>query len=216
MPASTAERMTPSAVPWPAVASAPALQWVRMRRRPGPAPPPDAPETTVHRHVLGRIACASAGARRRARRRSSAQRIERRRMRSSAQARLTAVGRLRARCSKPAAMAARNSAGGLSHAAALRARRHRLRRSRWRARRAPPWCGWLRRRCRRVAAEVLNRGQQALVEHSSRPCASAACRRGMQPRSRARCRRRSAPARRWSWRTADRTSRRRARPRRGS
>ena len=43
LPASTAPRMTPSAVPYPAVASAPALQCVRMRASAGTTAAPNAP-----------------------------------------------------------------------------------------------------------------------------------------------------------------------------
>ena len=43
LPASTAPRMTPSAVPYPAVASAPALQWVRIVASCGTTAAPNAP-----------------------------------------------------------------------------------------------------------------------------------------------------------------------------
>ncbi len=97
LPCAWAARTTPSAVPYPAVASAPALQCVRIRACGGTSAAPWAPIAWFAARSSSRIACASARSRARtssggSRRPLSATRF----MRSRAQKRLTAVGRVAA------------------------------------------------------------------------------------------------------------------------
>src|SRR5882724_9681771 len=110
-PWSRAERMTPSAVPWPAVARAPVLQWVRTRAPSGTSAAPARPmarlastsATKSARAASASFAAADIG--------SSLLADSTARMRSSAQNRLTAVGRLSARVLNPSSIAAANCAG---------------------------------------------------------------------------------------------------------
>src|SRR5439155_101206 len=98
LPWAWAARITPSAVPKPAVARAPALQWVRMRAFAGTSAAPWVPRARFAAMSSSRIAWASV--RSRAVTRSSGTPTDARatrRIRSSAQKRLTAVGRVAAR-----------------------------------------------------------------------------------------------------------------------
>src|SRR5207245_2608599 len=98
LPWAWAARITPSAVPKPAVARAPALQWVRMRAFAGTSAAPWVPRARFAAMSSSRIAWASV--RSRAFTRSSGTPTDARatrRIRSSAQKRLTAVGRVAAR-----------------------------------------------------------------------------------------------------------------------
>ena len=63
LPRSCAARMTPSAVPYPAVASAPALQWVRTRPPSGTSAAPWAPMARLAATSSSRIAWASSSSR---------------------------------------------------------------------------------------------------------------------------------------------------------
>jgi hypothetical protein len=112
LPAATAERITPSAVPCPAVARAPALQWVRMRAPSGTSAAPCAPMRRFAAMSSEKISRALP---------VSASTIaptswpgtlrQQARIRSSAQNRFTAVGRLAARTRKPLSSSAEKSAG---------------------------------------------------------------------------------------------------------
>ncbi len=99
LPDSTAARMTPSAVPYPAVASAPALQCVRMRAPSGTSAAPCAPMARQLATSSSWMSLASASSRALI---SSADApaftpaAKARFMRSIAQKRLTAVGRVAA------------------------------------------------------------------------------------------------------------------------
>ena len=114
-PASAAARMTPMAVPYPAVASPPALQWVRMRAGFGTNAWPCRPIAWLMRMSSSRIVSDSAvrrvwisatGRSRDCRATPSIRRI--------AQARLTAVGRVRMSWSPTRSRAAQNAAWSVS------------------------------------------------------------------------------------------------------
>ena len=167
LPASTAERITPSAVPCrgrqragvavredraspSARSAAPCSRWpdsrdvLGERARPRPA---------------GARACAAAG--------WAASDRSALRMRASAQNRFTAVGRLAARTAKARSIVRRNPAPSARRVGAtLPAQSRRPRRSRWPARRARPCRGFLvppPRRCHSCGTELGR--QHPLVDH---------------------------------------------------
>src|SRR5262245_44312749 len=112
LPASRAESTTPSAVPWPAVASAPVLQWVRTRAPSGTRAAPARPiarfvSTSARKRASAASASLSAATA------GSPCFASTARMRSSAQNRLTAVGRLSANVASAACSASENWAGAL-------------------------------------------------------------------------------------------------------
>ena len=110
LPCACAARTTPSAVPYPAVASAPALQWVRIRAFGGTSEAPWVPMARFAAMSSSRIACASASSR--AGTWSSGSALDAtamRRMRSSAQNRLTAVIAVSRSAIRPSNVAARLS-----------------------------------------------------------------------------------------------------------
>ena len=115
LPASTAERNTPSAVPHPAVAKAPALQCVSTRAPSFSKAAPCAPIALLMRISSARISCASSN------RRCAiccgdcvATPSQTLRIRCNAQNRFTAVGRLCASTVKPTSMSSLNSTADLS------------------------------------------------------------------------------------------------------
>src|SRR6266705_35680 len=110
LPASRAERTTPSAVPCPAVASAPVLQWVRMRAPSGTCFAPARPMAWLVSRSARKISSAVPASRAAAAFGSPRCAASSERMRSSAQKRFTAVGRLVASASNAASIAAENSA----------------------------------------------------------------------------------------------------------
>src|SRR2546428_5967354 len=113
LPASRAERITPRAVPGPAVARAPVLQWVRTRAPSGTRAAPARPMARLVSTSATESASA-ASATLPAADFGSCFAASTPRMRSSAQNRFTAVGRLAASASNAASIAVSNSRGGRS------------------------------------------------------------------------------------------------------
>src|SRR5882672_6441617 len=111
LPWSRAERTTPRAVPWPAVARAPVLQWVRTRAPSGTSAAPARPMARLASTSATKSARAASASFAAADFGSALFEANTARMRSSAQNRLTAVGRLSASVLNASSIASENCAG---------------------------------------------------------------------------------------------------------
>ena len=141
-PAFAAERMTPKAVPYPAVARAPALQWVRTRAFSGIRGSPKAP--------MARLIFSSSAAISRAKFRSfsfisakgrSLWVLTKSFILSNAQKRLTAVGGFEPERRRHLPLRGKTSRSFQSGYPWRRRRRQKPPRHRWPGRRVQPWYG---------------------------------------------------------------------------